>query len=265
MVRQQILIDGSYYVFHRFYATKRWCSLQDAANPPDFEDALFRHIKNDFCKIRRKYIHLTEIWFALDCPRADIWRRELYQEYKATRVHDASFDRDIFDKVISYIQREARRLMLRVVGHPRLEADDICYILSRVLEGDKDYAYDKLIIIANDNDYLQLCSDKISVVNKEGRSIRERGCGDAAQDLMRKVLMGDKSDNIPPVCAGIGPKTADKLLALTPTELDEWLVKRGGGESVRDRLELNRKLVDMTHIPIEFAQEFCAEQNLTWS
>lgn len=260
MTRQQIVIDGSYYVFHRYYATKRWCSLQETATPPDFEETLFRHIENDFRKIRRTYVHMAEIWFATDCPRADIWRRELYPEYKATRVHDAGFDRDIFDRVITYIRKESERLMLRVVGHPRLEADDICYILSRVLDSE----YDRLIIIANDNDYLQICSDKISVINKEGRHIRERGCGDAAHDLMRKVLMGDKSDNISPVCAGIGPKTADKLIALSSADLDAWLVKRGG-EGVRDRLELNCTLVDMSRIPEEFAREFCAEQNLTWS
>lgn len=260
MSRKLIVIDGSYYIFHRFYATKRWCSLQSADSLPDFETTLFRHIENDFRKFRRTYTYMTEIWFATDCPRNEIWRRELYPEYKATRVHDAEFDRSIFDKVISYLQRESERLMLRIVGHPRLEADDLCYILSRAL----DTEYDQLVIIANDNDYLQLCSEKISVINKEGRHIRERGCGNASHDLLRKVLMGDKSDNIPPVCAGIGPKTADKLIVLSDIELDEWLVKRGG-EGVRTRLDLNRNLVDMTRIPEEYVHEFCAQQNLIWS
>lgn len=205
-------------------------------------------------------MHMTEILFALDCPRDDIWRREIYPEYKATRTHANDFDREIFQKVYAFLERERERLMIRMVKHPKLEADDICYILTKC-----DYLSDcdKIVIIANDNDYLQLCSDRVMVVNKEGREIKERGCGNAQRDLMRKILMGDKSDNIPSVCAGIGPKTADKLIALAADEFDDWLRKKG--VTAATNLERNKKLIDMSHIPQQYIDELVAQENLTLS
>lgn len=246
-----LIVDGSYYIFHRYYATKRWCSLQQT--PQDFETSFFRHLENDFRSWRRKYIYLNEIWFAVDCPRENIWRREIYPEYKATRAHAEDFDRDIFRRVFEYFDREKGRLMIRMIGHPRLEADDICYILSTKLPG-------QMVIIANDNDYLQICSTNVSVVNKEGREIRERGCGDAKKDLKRKILMGDKSDNIPSICPGIGPKTADKLIALSSEEFDAWLIKKG--PETRANYERNSRLIDMACIPGEYIDEVCAQENL---
>jgi len=33
----------------------------------------------------------------------------------------------------------------------------------------------------------------------QGKNLALRGCGDPKQDVLIKILMGDKSDNIPPV------------------------------------------------------------------
>jgi 5'-3' exonuclease len=211
-------------------------------------------MRNDFRNWRRKYCYLVEILFAVDCPREDIWRRDIYPEYKATRTHAEDFDREIFKKVFDFIERE-KNLMIRMIGHPRLEADDICYILSTKLEEGH------ILIIANDNDYLQLCSSRVSVINKEGREIKDRGCGDAKKDLLRKILTGDKSDNIPGICKGMGPKTADKLIALSPEEFEEWMTKKG--PDTRANYERNLQLIDMSRIPQVFIDEVCVQQNLT--
>jgi 5'-3' exonuclease len=248
-----IVIDGSYYIFHRYYATSRWCSLQ---NPPcEFTaDQCLRHLENDFRKFRRQHEYATgTIWIARDCPRDDIWRKELFPEYKGTRTHNASFDYSIIQTVYDHLEREKDRLQLRIVRHPRLEADDICYILQRHL------SYARMIIIANDNDFLQLCNDRVDIINKEGRHIKERGCGCPTRDLLRKILLGDKSDNIPSICRKLGPKTADKLLCMTSDELDAWIDSKGG----RECYELNRKLIDMSCVPIEYVNEVCAEEKLT--
>lgn len=249
-----ILIDTSYFVFHRYYATLRWYSNCEpeksqcvSVDDAEFVSAFFRHFREDLRKLRKKHVYLTDIWMVLDCHRADIWRRGLYPEYKLTRTHSATFDGRIFQLVYDWIEREGATLMLKTVSHPCLEADDICYILYKNLE------YNRLVIIANDNDYQQICSSNVEVINKEGKCISERGCGDAAKDLLRKVLMGDKSDNIPPVCKGLGPKTADKLIAMSDNERLQWITQKGGLE----RFELNTKLVDMRHIPHEYQDEVC--------
>lgn len=254
-----ILIDTSYYVFHRYYATLRWYSnskpekaARVSVDDEEFITAFFRHLREDFRKLRKRHIYLADIWMALDCHGGDIWRRDIYPEYKATRSHAPTFDGRIFPMVYDWIAKEGATLMLKTVCHPRLEADDICYILY------KNLSYDRLIIVANDNDYQQLCSSNVEVINKEGKNIGDRGCGDASKDLLRKVLMGDKSDNIPPVCAGVGPKTADKLVAMTEDERLEWITRKGGAE----RYELNSKLVDFRNVPLEYQEEVVRCLNL---
>lgn len=251
--RQELVVDGSYYVFHRFYATHRWCALQDKEYS---HDVLLRHFENDVKMFRKKYAHTGDIWFATDCSRCDIWRRELYPDYKSTRVHAESFDGSVFTVLYDHIGRDRDRLGIRLIGHPRLEADDICYVLYTRLD------FDTMIIVANDNDYLQLCGDpRVVVVNKEGRFIRERGCGDARKDLLCKVLMGDKSDNIPPIVRGLGPKTAAKLADLGDNELRAWIASKG--PDAERSADLNRRLIDMTCIPSALIEEVVARENLT--
>jgi 5'-3' exonuclease len=257
-----IVIDTSYFVFHRFFATLRWYSLREPekielhvgggtiTDDPDFMKAFFRFFENDLKKLRHKHTYVAPIWMACDCSRSDIWRCEIYPEYKATRIHGSTFDGGIFPKVYEYLNAEATRLNLIVLKHPCLEADDICYILYKHLE------YSKLVIIANDNDYLQLCSDMVEVINKEGKYIKERGCGDASKDLLRKILTGDKSDNIPPICRGMGPKTADKLIAMTEEERNAWIHNKG--DAAVAQYDINRRLVDMRHIPVNLITEVVA-------
>lgn len=243
-----MVIDGSYYVFHRYYATKRWLSLQKEASI-EFDDAFFRHLEADMVMLRKRHdIAESEVvWWATDCPRRDIWRMEYYPEYKATRKPAADFDKEIFRKVTKYVTDNAERLNVRQLGHPRLEADDICYILANHL------TFDRMVIIANDNDYLQLCSDTVDVVNKEGKRIRERGCGDARKDLLMKILVGDKSDNIPPICSGLGEKTGAKLVAMEPVERDAWIAQRPVGTT--DQYEINELIVNMRNVPDEYVRE----------
>jgi 5'-3' exonuclease len=257
MVGLTVVIDTSYYLFHRFFATYRWYSIRKdltesnglVVDDPDFLTAFYRHLENDFKTIRTKYEYDDWIWLAIDCPRNDIWRQDIFPDYKATRTHAKHFDGSIFPKVYEYLKTEKERLKLRFVCHPRLEADDICFVLFKTLD------MDKLIIIANDNDYLQICSDKVDVINKEGKYIKERGCGDPRKDLMKKVLMGDKSDNIPSVCKGVGPKTVEKLLSMTAEDMDDWIAAKGG----TPQYELNKKLICFENIPYEYMCEVTAE------
>ena len=57
-----ILIDSSYYVFHRYFATYRWFSFQninvsvdDIINNNIFINAFYKHINNDIKKLCKKW------------------------------------------------------------------------------------------------------------------------------------------------------------------------------------------------------------------
>ena len=261
MMKHAVFVDASYFIFHRFFATYRWWTLRNPdactcdtkiTHDSEFVMAFTRHFEKDVHTLRKKYGDHADIWFMRDCHRKDIWRMDVYPEYKATRKHADSFDGNIFPIAYELIER----LDVRVFCYDRLEADDIVFICQQycVSHG----IYDRITVIANDNDYLQIVSDQISVINKEGKDISVRGSGDPSKDVLKKVLVGDKSDNIPPICSGLGPKTADKLIDMTEQERDAWI--RGKGEEAWKRYVRNKCLIEFHNIPIEL--QASAQENL---
>ena len=114
-----------------------------------------------------------------------------------------------------------------------------------------DYT-NKLIIITNDNDYLQLIDENTKIINLANKDIGERSIGDPKLDLRIKLIMGDKSDNIQPIHKGIGQKIALKLASLSNEEFEEYLIEK----NCKDKYENNRLLVDFTMIPKELIEKF---------
>jgi 5'-3' exonuclease len=248
-----ILIDTSYFVFFRYFATLRWYQLKypDVAASPgedqQFIAAFLKHVDDTLAKICKPHA-AASIVFCRDCPRAEIWRMRDYGEYKGTRATPAAFDKRIFP--IFYDHLVARGLPC--IGAAALEADDIVYLCCRHIRecyGDEP----QILCYSNDNDYLQLLQiPNVRVVNLQGTDLATRSCGCPQKDILIKALSGDKSDNIPVVCRGLGPKTAAKLADMSAEDRATWLSKKGGAAAL-ETLERNLRLVDFAHIPRELA------------
>lgn len=141
-------------------------------------------------------------------------RFEAIEQYKAQRPPT---DPDL--KVqFPMIEELLTSLNIPVVRVQDYEGDDILGTVSAQAEAKGGI---KTLLISGDKDVLQLASDKtIIVTNKTGMSdvkiydpegVIERFGVDAAHVPDYLGLMGDSSDNIPGI-AGVGPKTATKLL-----------------------------------------------------
>ena len=138
-----------------------------------------------------------------------------FPEYKAQR--DA-MPEDIATQ-LPYIDRLLDALNIHVIRKPGYEADDVIGTLAHQAskEGFRTW------MVTPDKDYEQLVSDDI-VIYKPGRRgsdpeifgvkevLNKWGIERVDQVIDILGLMGDASDNIPGV-AGIGPKTAQKLIA----------------------------------------------------
>jgi 5'-3' exonuclease len=97
-----------------------------------------------------------------------------------------------------------------VLAHPCAEADDLAAGIARWAVA-KEAA--RLVIVTGDSDFLQLAGGCVHVHTIYGEcALTSLACGDPALLLLRKVLMGDKSDNIPPVRQRMGAKTAERWL-----------------------------------------------------
>ena len=98
-----------------------------------------------------------------------------------------------------------------------------------------DHPPTNVIIIANDHDYLPLLdSPNVRLLNLKSKNnelclpvntVTDRQMT-GEEYLQFKILVGDKSDNIPSVFKRCGKKTAMKLVA-DPTKLQERLDKEG--------------------------------------
>lgn len=283
-----IFIDGSYFVFYRFHAVLAWWKLR---YPETYDTVSLAPIDNpefvaQFRKLATSSITNivgccnkligtgtgTEVIIAKDCPRKDIWRMELYADYKGTRSHCDTIGPffelfyKLFDNNGGYI-----------ISYPRLEADD-CIALSCMRIRNKG-SIDPIFIIGSDNDYLQLLqlpniyitdlshmTTKMMTIKRAFTDEEKRGLiraqGNGKCELLKKILLGDKSDNIRPVfdttmmrklTKAHGLQKAADLIPYfndNPDQLTTDLTQMNKLEEY----QLNQQLIDFNFIPRHLSQ-----------
>ena len=264
-----ILIDGSYFIFFRFYAILSWFKLAkkeqpiDKENPPcDNEEFMAKYIKTFQTKIQNipKKLNIKNpiILVGKDCPRETIWRMKHLQTYKANRVYDDSFLGGPFFAKAYNDNLFQKGGATTVFSYPQLEADDCLAILTKNIIS--KYPEANIYIITSDMDYLQLAQPNVHIYDLKFKKLTERksSFNDPEKDLFVKILTGDKSDNISGVFKKCGPKTAckyydDKELFKTKLEKEEGAM---------ERYLLNKKIIDFNEIPENLIQEFKKSYNI---
>jgi 5'-3' exonuclease len=258
-----IFVDGSYYCFYRYFALQQWWRnaypdepLDDPFQNEKFVEKFRKTFVDNLAQMPRRLNIPTNVKPILiigkDCKREHIWRNEIFANYKANRVEDDGFMGGPFFKMAydnKLFQKGGAKAILK---HPRLEADD-CIALS-VKYVTNQYPKSRIYIITSDHDYLQLNAPNVQLFTLRYKNIAEskNATGNAKNDLLIKILMGDTSDNIPSVFPKCGLKTAQKCI-----EDEEFLKKKMDNNPVYyAQYELNEKLVSFDKIPSELVDEF---------
>ncbi len=123
-----------------------------------------------------------------DAKSSDVWRKEIYKEYKDGRGND------ILDDIIKQNKvclASFQHIKIRQYYLDEMEADDLIYAFCRLNYGNR------LVIVSSDSDLLQIPyrMDNCMVYNPLNK--RTYKTSDIENDpVMSKALMGDKSDNI---------------------------------------------------------------------
>jgi 5'-3' exonuclease len=257
-----ILIDGSYFIFYRYYALVQWwkCSKQDPLNSDNditnnkiFMEKFLKTFDSKIKEIPEKLkIENPIIIVGKDCPRKEIWRNKLYDKYKKNRVYDDTFmGGPIFKKVYEddlFLKSGAEK----VFSCPELEADDCIAITTKHLL--EKYPEANIYIITSDMDYLQLSKPNVHLYNLKYKKLTDsKTCfNDPKKDLVCKIIMGDKSDDIEPIMDRCGIKTASKLFD-KPYVLIDKLIKN---EEIRKKFFRNAKIIDFNNIPDDLVKKF---------
>jgi 5'-3' exonuclease len=260
-----IFIDGSYFCFYRYHSLLNWWKnaypeesdvLQNPYQNDKFVDK-FKKTFIDSIKKIPKNIKLDKsinpiIIVGKDCKRDNIWRNQLFPNYKANRLQNDGFMGGPFFKMVYeenlFIEGGAQTIL----QHPKLEADDCIAIYVKYLLN--TYSTCNIYIITSDKDYLQLAQERVQIYNLAFKKLTEQksSTGDPKCDLFCKILTGDPSDNISSVFPRCGHKTAIKYFKNT----DFLKQKLQESEAYQTAYELNTKIIDFNHIPEELVQEF---------
>lgn len=246
---EYVFIDTSYYVFYKMYATLAWFSFSKTEVN---EDELLARYQKTFEKeikeiIKRYGIDGCRLIFAKDTPREKVWRMELFPTYKACRDNSKHIYANLifthtYKTILPKLCDELGCKMIHVNG---AEADDVVAVCQRMVRVLLPNA--NTVIVTNDNDYLQLLDSKTTIINLKKLELKDRIFDPVALPYIAeiKAISGDKSDNVPPIAAKIGEKTALKMV-LNPVLLEKKLSK---SEEIRKQYELNTILVNFDYIP----------------
>ena len=260
-----IFVDGSYFCFYRYFALLNWWRiskpdeiLEDPYQNEEFV-AKFKKTFVDNLQQMPKKLKIDKsvnpiLIVGKDCKRANIWRNELFPQYKANRTNDNGFMGGPFFNMVYEEELFQQGGVKAILKHPKLEADDCIAISVKYLL--TKYPNCHIYIITSDKDYLQLNATNVDLYNLAYKNIADKksSTGNPINDLEIKIIMGDTSDNIPSVFPKCGPKTAQKCI-----EDPEFFKKKmADNQEYYKQYELNKTLVNFDNIPANLIGEFMA-------
>ncbi len=201
-IREVYLVDGSAYIYRAYHAIR----------PLSNSSGLPTHAVYGFTTILRRILREKQpecLAVAWD-TRGPVFRHKIYPEYKANRP---PMPDDLVPQ-IPYIHKIVDAYNILSMEHEDKEADDLIAAAVRCLAGDTC----RVVIVSGDKDLLQLVSKNVTLWDPmndklmDEKKVVEKYGVRPVQLLDYLALTGDSADNIPGV-PGIGPKTAQKLIA----------------------------------------------------
>ncbi len=245
------IIDGSAYIYRAYHAI----------GPLSNKDGLPTHAVFGFTNILLRVIREKRpqyIALAFDA-RGPNFRHEIYPNYKANRP---PMPEDLVIQ-IPYIKDIVKAYNILSLEQGGVEADDIIASAARAFQ-EQDFP---VVVVSGDKDLYQLVSSKVKLWDPmndriyDPDAVQKKYNVSASQLTDFFALIGDSSDNVPGV-AGIGPKTADKLINQFGTLDDLYTnLDKLDKPKLRDKLTaekerafMSRELIslkDDVHIPTE--------------
>lgn len=268
-----IIVDKSYCIYHAMFSA--WAYVKSEfglEKDPNYDPTCSADFREYFSKKLRGVISyaakialggfpdLSKVIFCSDCSKEDIWRTKIYKEYKLTRrlapKEGKPFDfRPVFryveDILIpTFLEENKGSINIRV---PNAEGDDIAASVIKLLPEDR-----LKVLVASDKDYMQLAEvpnlkivtgfGKILTLEDESKAKALVDSGHiltAKEFLIRKILIGDKADNIDSIIPRLGEGKAAKYIL----EKDKLKKLLEDDPEAKARFQFNARLIDFRYIP----------------
>lgn len=242
-----LLVDTSYWLYYRFFALRNWYSRaypENVRNNPNFniehnwlEDEVFiikykKLFIENIKKLCKKFnTKLTNVVFCIDCPHNDIWRCSKTDNYKGGRLESHKKKQFNSFNLFSHIKRVFLPILqtnynIKIISCANCEADDVIGYASVSLI---NRGFKQIYILATDNDYLQICNDKIHMINGNGNiiSIRNYNNSNGGIDNIEDIAgIDDGISGIGGICgsgssSGNGSGSSNSIIVLGEIVLGE--------------------------------------------
>ena len=224
-----------------------------------------------------KQLDPTRVIITFDGVGGSNARRNLFPDYKANRNVNRMTNYSIFsskDEESESIAQQMERLIVYLKCLPvtlicvdAIEADDVIAKLVEKYEQDEECR--RIHIMSADQDFLQLVTNKTHVYSPVKKKIYtpslvlEEYNLTSKNFIIKKILMGDKSDNVPGV-SGLGDKKLAKLYPELMTEQQMTLqdVIKIAAEKINEhqlyasiiershQLHINERIMSLHHLPL---------------
>jgi 5'-3' exonuclease len=159
------------------------------------------------------------------------WRKQLYADYKKKLLEDDGTEdvgRAHFYNIMAKVKALLSSRGIITSDVSTLEGDDLLWTWATNFEHSQSHT--KNVIVTADRDSVQIASDKTVIYNNNSKTLRlysttetkvlskkkdiELVIVEPNEYLFKKILLGDKGDNIPNVVHGLGEKKVDSITQL---------------------------------------------------
>ena len=227
-------------------------------NAVELSEDLVRHmvlnsLRGHNKKFRKEYGEMV-----IACDSKNVWRREVFPNYKAGRKatrEKSEHDWDTIFSMLHTIKDEIRSFLpYKVIELETAEADDIIATLVKRTQNEVGPNHKKkVLILSGDKDFIQLHGPNVKQYNPVLNKFVGKG-EDPTIYIKEHILKGDRSDGIPNVLSDDNVFIEGRRQRpLSKKKINEWVneVFMTFTEEEQKNYNRNRKLIDLNCIPQE--------------
>ncbi len=235
-------------------------------NAVELSEDLVRHmvlnsLRGHNKKFRKEYGEMV-----IACDSKNVWRREVFPNYKAGRKatrEKSEHDWDTIFSMLHTIKDEIRSFLpYKVIELETAEADDIIATLVKRTQNEVGPNHKKkVLILSGDKDFIQLHGPNVKQYNPVLNKFVGKG-EDPTIYIKEHILKGDRSDGIPNVLSDDNVFIEGRRQRpLSKKKIESWVneVFMTFTEEEQKNYNRNRQLIDLSCIPPELEEKIINE------
>ena len=227
-------------------------------NAVDLNEELVRHMVLNSLRAHNKKFRKEYGEMVIACDSKNVWRREIFPNYKAGRKANRAKSEHDWDAIFSMlhdIKTEIKTFLpYKVIELETTEADDIIAALVRKQQRIVGPNHEKkVLILSGDKDFIQLHNEYVKQYNPVLNKFVGKGENPSLY-IKEHILKGDRSDGIPNVLSDDNVFVdGRRQRPLSKKKINSWVeeVFMTFTEEEQKNYNRNRKLIDLSCIPHE--------------